>query len=57
MKEKLFNDLGLDNGEDLLKKFNLSNLIEIDKKDDEEDYKKEEEKEKSKKIKKINENI
>lgn len=57
MKEKLFNDLGLDNGEDLLKKFNLSNLIEIDKKDDEEDYKKEEEKEKSKKNKKINENI
>ena len=23
MKEKYFNDLGLDNGEDLLKKFNL----------------------------------
>lgn len=51
MKEKLFNDLGLDNGEDLLKKFNLSNLIEIDEEDDKK------EKEKSKKIKEINENI
>lgn len=53
MKEKLYNDLGLDNGEDILKKFNLSEFI-----DDEEDAKKEEEKrEKNKKIKEINENI
>lgn len=42
MKEKLYNDLGLDNGEDILKKFNLEELIgkdeenrinEYDKKD------------------------
>lgn len=27
MKEKLYNDLGLDNGEDILKKFNLTELL------------------------------
>lgn len=32
MKEKLYNDLGLDNGEDILKKFNLEELM---KKEDE----------------------
>ena len=51
MKEKLYNDLGLDNGEDLLKKFNLSELIE-----NEEEQNKEEE-ERKKKIKNIKENI
>lgn len=51
MKEKLYNDLGLDNGEDLLKKFNLSELIE----NDEEQNKEEEER--NKKIKNIKENI
>ena len=53
MKEKFFNDLGLNNGEDLLEKFNLSDLVKIDKEKNE----KEEEKEKNKKIKEINENV
>ena len=53
MKEKLYNDLGLDNGENILKKFNLSEFI-----DEEDDAKKEEEKKKKKKkIKEINDNI
>ena len=53
MKEKYFNDLGLDNGEDLLEKFNLSDLVNIEKEDDE----KEEEKAKNKKIDEIKKNI
>ena len=53
MKEKYFNDLGLDNGEDLLKKFNLSDLVDIEEKDS----KKEEEKAKTKKINEIKKNV
>lgn len=53
MKEKYFNDLGLDNGEDLLKKFNLSDLVDIEEKDN----KKEEEKAKTKKINEIKKNV
>ena len=53
MKEKYFNDLGLDNGEELLIKFNLSDLVEMDKKQSKE----KEEREKSKQIKEIKKNI
>ena len=52
MKEKYFNDLGLDNGEDLLKKFNLLDLVKCDKEDDDK-----EEKAKNKKINEIKKNI
>ena len=52
MKEKYFNDLGLDNGEDLLKKFNLLDLVKSDKEDDDK-----EEKAKNKKINEIKKNI
>lgn len=52
MKEKFFNDLGLDNGEDLLEKFNLSDLIQIDKEKDDK-----EEKAKNKKINEIKKNV
>jgi hypothetical protein len=53
MKEKYFNDLGLDNGEELLNKFNLSDLVEMDKKQSKE----KEEREKSRQIKEIKKNI
>jgi hypothetical protein len=53
MKEKYFNDLGLDNGEDILKKFNLLDLVKSDKEKDD----KEEEKAKNKKIDEIKKNI
>lgn len=53
MKEKFFNDLGLDNGEDLLEKFNLSDLVQIDKEKDD----KKEEKAKNKKINEIKKNV
>lgn len=51
MKEKYFKDLGLDNGEDLLEKFNLSELVEVHVKD------KDDEKEKKRKINEIKKNI
>lgn len=51
MKEKHFEDLGLDNGENLLDKFNLSELVEIDKKENDD------EKEKKRKIKEIKKNV
>ena len=53
MKEKLYNDLGLDNGEDILKKFNISELIEVDEKTSIESKKMDE----CKKIKEIKDNI
>lgn len=53
MKEKFLKDLGLDNGDDLLEKFNLEDLVDIEKYDNSTS----EEKATKQKIKEIKKNV